>query len=40
VGSAATAFVGLTWTYYLARIFLAGAELPRAIALGSRAHDE
>jgi membrane protein len=40
VGSAATAFVGLTWMYYLAQIFLAGAELTRAIALGGRAHDE
>jgi membrane protein len=40
VGSAATAFVGLTWMYYLAQIFLAGAELTRAIALGGRAYDE
>jgi uncharacterized BrkB/YihY/UPF0761 family membrane protein len=30
----------LTWMYYLAQIFLAGAELTRAIVLGGRADDE
>jgi membrane protein len=40
VGGAATVFVGLTWMYYLAQIFLAGAELTRAMTLGGREHDE
>lgn len=40
VGGAATVFVGLAWMYYLAQIFLAGAELTRAMTLGGREHDE